>query len=313
MNAQPKCSGYSRRFLYGLAWGCVLLCLLIASYLTINSKFSDIFRRPINPLALNSSPYGMLLSSLLQQPMNVEWHKGIEIHEAKQKDDHDHDEGSEKSAHHHKDGEHCDECDGIVARVFDSTSGVPLLIRLSAELEKLNKASTSRTNTAPISPAHKLYIAQNIEKKMLIAYNLDPTSYAAYDVYFLFLTENIVSGLVGADQIKQAQLITKHTLELSAREQVNPLPALSAALATFNIFMMSFETGKPKDVALNQMLNTKISEYLEKYQNLKAIAENEGSWKQVPDAWRIQADQRAIFLQKVAKGLVVKTKDKTAN
>lgn len=292
----------------------------MASYLTVNPKSHDIFQRPINPLALNSSPYGMLLSSLLQQPMNVEWHKGIEIHEARHEDKEDHDhakeergsslpanvETAEKPAHHHAEGEHCEECDGVLGRIFDRSSDVPILSRLSKELEKLTKINTTRTNPKPISPAHKLYIARNIEKKMLIAYNLDPTNFAAYDAYFLFLTENPVSGLGNADQLKQAQLITRHTLELSAREQINPLPAISAALATFNIFMLNFVLEKPRDNAFNQMLYTKVSEHLAKYQRLKAAAEHEGSWEQVPEAWRFQADQRATLLQKVAKGLAEK-------
>lgn len=311
---QSKCCGYSGRFLYSLSWGCALLCLCIASYLTVNPKTSDIFQRPIQPLALNSSPYGMLLSSLLQQPMNVEWHKGIEIHEAKHEDGHEHSakKTAEKSAHHHAEGDHCEVCDIAAGRFGKRSSEMSLLNRFSKELEKLTRINTTRTNPNPISPRHKLYIAQNIEKKMLIAYNLDPANFAAYDAYFLFLTENPVSGLGNANQLKQAQLITKHTLELSAREQINPLPSITAALATFNIFMLNFVLEKPQDHAFNQMLYTKVSEHLAKYQRLKAVAENEGSWEQVPDAWRFQADQRATLLQKVAKGLVEKPVDKVS-
>lgn len=317
LNLQPSTSRY-RTVLY---WGIAVLCLLTASYLTKTSKYSELLKRPLNPLALNSSPYGMLLSSLLQQPVNEEWHKGIENPGGKGETDHDHDhdhEGHEQEKHvehpHHQHaaGDACELCDAAAGR-FSGRDDGSLLSGLSRKLEELNRTHSARTNPKEISPAHRLYIIQNIEKKLLLAYNLDPTNYAAYDVYYLFLTENPVSGLGSSANLKQARLITERTIALCNREQVNPLSAISGALATFNLFMMHFVLEKPKDKAFNQTVYIKVSEQLARYQHLKAVAVQAGNWDTVPMAWRMQADDRATFLQKVASNLAEKPADKVSN
>lgn len=297
-----------------------MLSLFLASYLTVTPGYSSLLNRPQNPLALNSSPYGMLLSSLLQQPINEAWHKGVEIHETKDEneevhDDHDHKaehdaKAAVKSSHHHEEGDKCEICDTAAGR-FGDRANKSLLTSLSQMLGKLEKKHLTRTNPKPISPAHKLYIAQSIEKKLLLAYNLDPTNYAAYDAYYLFLTENVVAGLGSAEKIKQAQLITQRTFELSNREKVNPLPALSAALATFNRFMLNLSLGKPKDDNFNRMLYVEVSRQLVKYDHLKEIAVSAGDWELVPEAWKLQADQRAHFLRRLAQDLAGKPAGKT--
>jgi hypothetical protein len=307
----------SDRSMGWLTWGGALLCLLLAGRLTVNSQSRDIFKRATDPLSLNRSPYGMLLSSLLQQPVNTEWHKGIETHDASHDGEHDHEEGHEeghdhkdaveKQEHHHAEGEHCEACDIAAGRFRSRAPTVPLLDILSEGLDKLTTICAARTNPLGISPAHKLYIARNIEKKLLVSYNLDPTSYAAYDAYFLFLTENLVDGLGSPEKIAHARLITNKTLALSSREEINPLPSLTAALATYNLFMLQIAEGKSKDKNFNQELYASVIQQLAKYQRLKIAADKEGIWEQVPEAWRIQADDRATFLLKVAKGLAEKS------
>lgn len=292
-----------------LIWGGAMLCLFAAAYMGVHLKSRDLFERANAPLSLNRSPYGMLLSSLLQQPINAEWHKGIERpaaghdHEHDHEDGHDHAEEAKEHGHHHAEGEHCEECDAAAGRFSRRNSTVPVLGVLSRGLDKLAMISATRTNPHSISPVHKLYIARDIERKLLVSYNLDPTSYAAYDAYFLFLTENLVAGLGSPEKIAHARLITNNTLALSNREEVNPLPSLTSALATYNLFMLQIAEGKSRDNKFNQFLYATVTQHLKKYQRLKAAAEKEGNWEQVPEAWRIQADERALFLLKVAKGL----------
>lgn len=295
-----------------MGWGVVVSCLLIPSYLWSSMEKKQRLQSPINPMALYSSPYGKLLSSLLQQPINSAWHKGIEIHEQKKEDEqgeHKHENAGKMEHSHHGETDHCDECDLAAGRFAKRQNRTSMLSAMSDEIDHLTVLSSKRTNPKPIAPAHKLYIAQNIEKKLLVAYNLDPTNYGAYDALFLFLTENPVSGLGGEHQLKQAEFITGHTLRISALEEINPLPSITAALATLNLFMLNFVHEKPKDVAYNKALYERISGYLAKYQRLKADAENDGAWELVPEAWRIQADERAALIANVARGLVEKPKD----
>ncbi len=303
-------------FLHVMGWGVVVLCLLIPTYQWSLMQKQEKHQAPINPMALYSSPYGKLFSSLLQQPINAAWHKGIEIHEPK-KVDHQvapkHENAGKMEHSHHGGSDHCDECDLAAGRFAKRQNRSSWLSSMSDEIDLLAMLASKRTNPKPISQAHKLYVAQNIERKLLVAYNLDPTNYGAYDALFLFLTENPVSGLGGEHQLKQAEFITGHTLRVSTLDEVNPLSSITAGLATLNLFMLDFVHEKPKDAEYNKALYLKIGEYLAKYHRLKGDAENAGTWDLVPEAWRIQADERAALIANVAKGLVEKPSENKTN
>src|SRR5690606_3062135 len=56
-------------------------------------------------------------------------------------------------------------------------------------IDRLDQAASERTNPRPRTPAHTFYLRRQAEDKLRIAYELDPSNYANYNSYHLFLTE----------------------------------------------------------------------------------------------------------------------------
>lgn len=186
---------------------------------------------PVNPLGINRSPYGEIFAMAMQGPIDTFWHQG-------QLAKSDPLSQSRPSA--------CPSCGSHHPCAHDaagsaSDHGAPRMRwndRLRALLERLEAASTERTNHHRPSTALDFHIRRQVENKLRFAYRLDPSHYGNYNSYHFFLTE----PQVGTRPIltPAAARLAQETIDYCLAEPHDPRPALTAAAAATNVIHLMF-------------------------------------------------------------------------
>ncbi|MCW1884455.1 hypothetical protein OKA04_06910 [Luteolibacter flavescens] len=169
-----------------------------------------------NPLGLKTSPYGQVIALAMQGGIESDWHGTMEV-------------GVPTAAcsacghHHGPDGDFCHTGKGGEDRNW---------------IAKVELAATERTNPNPVTKGHQLYLRRQTEDRLRQAYELDPSNYANYNSYHLFLTE----PSVGTRPILNDKVIelAQSTIKFSLLEDSDPRPSLTAAAAAGNILELMF-------------------------------------------------------------------------
>jgi hypothetical protein len=172
-----------------------------------------------NPLGLKMSPYGQVIALALQGGIDADWH-GVEATSSA---------GHSCSACGHDHGPADSGCKPAASRGDDADQGL---------IGRLEAAATERTNPRPATNGHKFYLRRQVEDRLRFAYELDPSNYANYNAYHLFLTE----PSVGTRRVLTSRVLTlaRLTIDYSLREESDPRPALTAAAASGNILELMF-------------------------------------------------------------------------
>ena len=224
-----------------------------------------------NPLGIKRSPYGQVLAMAIQTPIDADWHGGLEIHDHAEggcggcgSHDHDHHSAPETAEHDHHDHSECEHdgcdhdhhspavaehdhsdddhsdhdhgCDGC-GHDHGADEHAKAGNKEVALLDRLQSAVSQRTNPNAPTEGHKLYLRQEIEKKLRFAYELDPSHYANYNCYHLFVTQSELGthGLPEEDVTNMVESLADYTIRYCLKEQVDPRPALTAASAACNV------------------------------------------------------------------------------
>lgn len=176
----------------------------------------DFDYRP-NPLGLKMSPYGQVIALAVQGGIDSDWH-GVE----------DRRSGESCGTCGHDHGADPGECQA-------GEKPEPAEVSFIARIED---AVSERTNPRPATSGHKFYLRRQIEDRLRFAYELDPSNYANYNSYHLFLTE----PSVGTRRVLTDRVLTlaRLTIDYSLREASDPRPALTAASAAGNILELMF-------------------------------------------------------------------------
>ncbi len=171
-----------------------------------------------NPLGLKTSPYGAVVALAMQGGIESDWHGTMETSGAPAA-------ACSTCGHHH--GPEGDAChDDHKAEV---TKGW---------MERIELAATERTNPSPVTKGHQLYLRRQAEDRLRLAYELDPSNYANYNSYHLFLTEpEVGTRPVLTDKVIE---LASSTIAYCLKEESDPRPALTAAAAAGNILELMF-------------------------------------------------------------------------
>lgn len=164
-----------------------------------------------NLLGVKMSPYGQVIAMASQGGIESDWH-GVESPGA---------EPCSSCGHTHYLGSVCSNT------AKDETW-----------IERLETAATEKTNPRQANAAHRFYLRRQIENKLQIAYELDPSNYTNYNAFHFFLTEPAIGTRpVMTDKVVQ---LAKATIDYCHRERNDPRPALTAAAASCNILQLLF-------------------------------------------------------------------------
>ena len=171
-----------------------------------------------NPLGLKTSPYGAVVALAMQGGIESDWHGTMESSGAM---------GATCSTCGHHHGAEGDAChDDPQANASDSW------------IERIESAATERTNPSQVTKGHQLYLRRQAEDQLRLAYELDPSNYANYNSYHLFLTEpSVGTRPVLTDKVIE---LANSTITYCLKEESDPRPALTAAAAAGNVLELMF-------------------------------------------------------------------------
>jgi hypothetical protein len=229
-----------------------------------------------NPLGLKMSPYGQVIALAVQGGIDSDWH-GTEARTG----DHvcsacGHDHGTDKSA--------CDESK-------DAGAGKKSFIA------KVEEAVTERTNPRPATRGHKFYLRRQVEDRLRFAYELDPSNYANYNSYNLFLTEpSVGTRRVLTDRVLS---LARITIDYSLREESDPRPALTAASAAGNILELMFLHQEKYGIPEMQEQLQKLDYCLTRHRTLATRWIETGDFQNLSPARQSEMLERLAFVTKV--------------
>jgi len=190
-------------------------------------------------------------------------------------------------------------------------------------LNRLNLSSTKTSSPKPPTAAESAAALRRTESLLSLAFNLAPSYYPAYTVYFLFLTERPRTGhshateSVGTAQpaawsqkdtgvrLKKAMEITKTALQ--SYRLSDPEQSVAAALATYNEYMlagfMSHNISRKQMAALSQKTSDEMSLLLENARENVRREEWAGTWDYRSEARREDYATLFKFTQKIQETL----------
>ncbi len=270
-----------------------------------------------NPLGIKRSPYGQVIAMAFQAPVDKDWHGGIEIHDGPHDHecedahcDHDH------SAHDHSNHEACedpdhhdhghDHSDAEVCDCGHDHADAPA--SESHLLDRLESAVTMRTNPRAPTEAHKFYLRREIEDKLRFAYELDPSHYANYACYHLFLKEESLGTYRHAKGEKTRLMIdlAEKTMRYCLQQNhSDPRPALTGSAAAYNILEIMLEA-EPGVYSI-QDFDRRIAEFdhcLKRHFDLLGHSIESGRWDLLSPARQQEIQQRGKFTLKLRETVI---------
>lgn len=269
-----------------------------------------------NPLGINRSPYGEVLAMAAQGPIDTWFHEG-ETHDHSHHEcteDHVHGEdcshGHDERGHDdhactedHQHDEHCVHGHGSHDAADDHEPAPPARQNsrtLTEWLRQLKQATRTRTNPKPLTAAHKLHIHRTLESKIRFAYQLDPSHYANYNNYHLFLTEGATQY---ADRPHRPGQLAADTINYCLTRQDDPRPALTAASAAGNVLEILITSSRvspapPPRSQIEQALLL-MDQCLHRHRILAARWDSDGSWARLSEFRIREIRERFRFLTKV--------------
>lgn len=239
----------------------------------------DLDFRP-NPLGLKMSPYGQVIALAVQGGIDSDWHGANARTDGKVCDTcgHDHDEEAA--------GDHCDESAGSSIATSDQSL-----------VQRLETAVSERTNPRPATRGHKFYLRRQVEDRLRFAFELDPSNYANYNSYHLFLTE----PAVGTRRVLTGRVVelARLTISYSLREESDPRPALTAASAAGNILELMFLHRQNHTIAEMQEQLQILDFSLEHHRQLATRWIETGDFQRLSAARQSEMLERLRFVTKV--------------
>lgn len=240
----------------------------------------DFDYRP-NPLGLKTSPYGAVVALALQGGIESDWHGTMEV-------------GGETtpcSACGHNHGAEGDAChDDHQSEASESW------------IDHVELAATERTNPTPVTKGHQLYLRRQTEDQLQLAYELDPSNYANYNSYHLFLTE----PSVGTRPVLTEKVIelSNSTITYCLAEESDPRPALTAAAAAGNVLELMFLHREGHSIEqMRQQLHA-LDFALGKHQMLTEKWISTGEFQDLSPARQSEMIERLKFVIKVRDAAV---------
>jgi hypothetical protein len=235
----------------------------------------DFDYRP-NPLGLKMSPYGQVIALAVQGGIDSDWH-GTEARTG--------DHACSACGHNHGAEENSCSSDKESTAVDNSFIG------------KIEEAVTERTNPRPATRGHKFYLRRQVEDRLRFAYELDPSNYANYNSYNLFLTEPAVgTRRVLTDRVMS---LARLTIDYSLREDSDPRPALTAASAAGNILELMFLHPQNYSIADMQEQLQILDYSLSRHRTLATRWIGSGDFQRLSPARQGEMLERFAFVTKV--------------
>jgi hypothetical protein len=158
---------------------------------------------------------------------------------------------------------------------------------------------STRNSSVPLSASHLQHIRNDIRRKLYQAFLLDPTNYTTYDALHFFLTA--MSDIPEETLFSEIAATAFLVWEVAAREEEDPEPWLTAAVAMMNLDLEFNNTPIPS--LSKPELHHRIKDALRSFDRLRNDSLADGRWSELSDQRRAEIETRRNFLGKYAERL----------
>jgi hypothetical protein len=219
-----------------------------------------------NPGALAKSPFGRTVGMALQGPVVRFWDRGI----------------------------------GSVSKEQKLVEASRPDERLFNFISELRIAKGEGNTPAELHDDYEDFAMAKIEKKLSLAWKMDPRNFANYSIYQMFLWEGFNDGVIESDM--KVRELSLQTLQESLEDNESPTSLLTAGQAAYDL-VFTARTAKDqspeetfRDVdTYSQMLPGILGEYEE----LVAAMQRDGRWDAYSDAKKNEFGDRKNYLERL--------------
>jgi hypothetical protein len=231
-----------------------------------------------NPLAVCGSPYGALMARLIKGALDSYWHGGPQGQPS-----------------------HEGEAPPALASRLRIRSSMPLpalageklgLEGWANSLSSLEFRRTRRTSPAELSQAHKRYLNAAANRRLRLAFKLDPGDPALYEI----LHYSLEATAKDPASIRQAaRALAMQTVDQALSFQGSPAAALTGAGAMLNL--MNQAAAPPDVLEADWGLHLRC---LDRYHSLLRLGKQEGWWDNMPDSRRSEIESYARLVERLS-------------
>lgn len=207
--------------------------------------------------------------------------------------------------HQHAPGETCVSCDftypaaspASSSQADSQTLSNSIRTQLLDRLQVLRVAHNTRTNPLGNSAIHKHYIRREVEKKLALTYQMDPTNYASYGAYFLFLSESSLSNR--EESVNQALRLAEMTVHYCVRDKNDSQALLTGSAAAHDVVQLVVTIA---GAAGNQHAARYVAvaeQLLDGFEQRSLEMAFDGTWENFSDLRRAEMTERGRLLRKL--------------
>ena len=217
-----------------------------------------------NPLAMEKSPYGRTVGMALQGPVNRFWDRGV----------------------------------GSIEATAELTNGDRVDQKLFDWVTMMREDKTVGRAPQELRAIYQDFSMAQIEKKLAVAWKMDPRNFGNYAIYQMFVWEGFASRMI--DSEIESRDLSLQTLEVSLADNESPFSLLTAAQAAYDLVFAARTSKVQSQQEATEDIYTyskMIPEILESYDGVVATMKTDGRWEQLSQAKKNEFSSRKLYLE----------------
>lgn len=217
-----------------------------------------------NPGALAQSPFGRTVGLALQGPVTRFWDRGV----------------------------------GSIEKEQKLSTGGRVDQRLFNHVSSLRNAKTNGQTPAELGDQYQDFAMAKIEKKLSLAWKMDPRNFSNYAIYQMFLWEGFNNGLIESEM--KVRELSLRTLEVSLDDEQSPMSLLTAGQAAYDlVFAARTDDDQDYEEATRDVdtYSKMIPEILNEYDEMVAEMQRNGRWDLYSEVKKSEFEQRKRYLE----------------
>ena len=146
------------------------------------------------------------------------------------------------------------------------------------------------------------YAMARIEKKLSLAWKMDPRNFGNYSIYQMFLWEGFNNEVIEPQMSSRELSLT--TLRVSLSDQESPLSLLTAGQAAYDI-VFAARTSKnqtPREISEDiKTYSMLLPEILNDFEGVVVAMQSDGRWDQFSEVKKAEFEHRKEYLEHLNK------------
>jgi hypothetical protein len=274
---------------------CLGLGILSWAGVTLSLQERGALEFDLNVLTLKKGPFGRTVAIAMRGPVDRYFGNGVS---------HAQGQGSGGACSH--EGHAAEDCERNTSETLSEEGTVhrSLLMRI----DEWNSAYNTRSNPLGSSERHQKFLMGETQKRLRLSYEMDPSNFAAYGSYFLFLSEALsILQEEGREMeyrqqaAQEARALCEMTIRYCQTLEGEPSALLTAAAAAHDSIQIRYqEGGEGMQQEILSFLK-KQRECLGAFYEVKSRMTDEGNWDAFPEIRRQEMDAHAGLITGLLK------------